>query len=87
MLFHIEWELSPATRNHAQERFKDTGAIPPEGVIMKGRWHSVAGRRGFLIAESSDAVAIGKWMQGWTDLLSFNITPVVTDEELVEIFG
>ncbi len=87
MLFHIEWELSPTNRNHAQERFKDTGAIPPEGVIMKGRWHSVAGRRGFLIAESSDAVAIGKWMQSWTDLLSFNITPVVTDEELVEIFG
>jgi hypothetical protein len=53
---------------------------------MKGRWHSVAGRKGFLIAESSDAVAIGKWMQGWTDILSFNITPVLLDQELVEIF-
>ena len=54
---------------------------------MKGRWHSVAGGRGFLIAESEDPVAVGKWMQGWTDLLSFEITPVVSDQELVEIFG
>ena len=87
MLFHIEWELAPSNRNHAQQRFQDTGAVPPEGVIMKGRWHSVAGRKGYLIAESTDAVALGKWMQGWTDLLSFAITPVVTDQELVEIFG
>ena len=87
MLFHVEWEVLPHNRNLAQERFKETGAVPPEGVVMKGRWHSVAGSRGFLIAESEDAVAIGKWMQGWTDLLSFDITPVVSDQELVEIFG
>ena len=87
MLFHVTWEISPDNRDHAQKRFKDTGAPPPDGVVMKGRWHSVAGRTGFLIAESSDPVAIGKWMQEWTDLLSFNITPVVSDQELVEIFG
>ncbi len=54
---------------------------------MNGRWHSAAGHVGFLIAESSDAVAIGKWMQSWTDLLSFEITLVLTDEEIVEVIG
>ena len=54
---------------------------------MQGRWHSAAGRVGFLVAESSDAVAIGKWMHEWTDLLSFEITPVLTDAEVAEVIG
>jgi len=40
-----------------------------------------------MLAESSDAVAISKWTQGWTDLLSFEITPVLTDEEVAEVIG
>jgi hypothetical protein len=54
---------------------------------MHGRWHSAAGHVGFLVAESSDTVAIGKWMQSWTDLLSFEITPVLTDDEVAEVIG
>lgn len=87
MLFHITYEFSPHERDNAQERFKETGAPPPDGVKMHGRWHSAAGHVGFLIAESSDAVAICKWTQSWTDLLSFEITPVVTDEEVAEVIG
>lgn len=87
MLFHIIYEFSPENRNSAQERFKETGAPPPEGVVMKGRWHSAAGHVGFLVAESSDSVAIAKWMQSWTDLLSFEITPVLTDEEVAVVIG
>lgn len=85
MLFHITYEVSPQDRNQVQKRFKETGALPPEGVTMQGRWHSAAGHIGFLVAESSDAVAIAKWMQNWTDLLAFDITPVLTDEEVAEI--
>lgn len=87
MLFHITYEFSPQERDDAQQRFIDTGAPPPDGVIMQGRWHSAAGHLGFLLAESSDAVAIGKWMQSWTDLLSFEITLVLTDEEVAEVIG
>jgi hypothetical protein len=87
MLFHISYELSPLARDQAQKRFKETGALPPAGVTMQGRWHSAAGQKGYMIAESSDAVAICKWTQGWTDLLSFEITPVLTDEQVGEVIG
>ena len=87
MLFHITYDFSPQERDSAQKRFKETGAPPPDGVTMQGRWHSASGHVGFLIAESSDVVAIGKWMQSWTDLLSFDITPALTDEEVAEVIG
>jgi hypothetical protein len=30
-------------------------------------------------------VPIGKWMQEWTDLLTFDITPIFSDEEIQEV--
>jgi hypothetical protein len=87
MLFHITYEFDPADREEAQARFKDTGALPPAGVEMLGRWHAVAGQLGFIIAESSDGEAIGQWMQDWTDLLAFDVTPVLTDEQIARVIG
>lgn len=87
MLFHISYQIAPNARNDAQSRFKDTGGGPPEGVTMVGRWHKAAGLGGFLIAETSDPVALGKWMQEWTDLLEFDVTPVTDDEQVMEVLG
>ena len=87
MLFHITDEFTPEVRDSAQKRFKETGALPSDGVIMHGRWHSVAGHAGCLLAESADAVAICRWMQDWTDLLRFEVTPVLTDEEVATVIG
>ena len=85
MLFHVTWTLSPDQRDAAQTRFKETGAPPPDGVTMLGRWHCAEGLTGFAIADCSDAVAIGKWAQSWTDILTFEITPVLTDEQFIEV--
>jgi hypothetical protein len=54
---------------------------------MLGRWHSAAGHLGFTVAESESVVAIGKWMQEWMDLLTFEITLMLTDEEVTEVTG
>jgi len=74
-------------RTEARGHFKQTGALPPAGVTMLGRCHSVEGLRGFTIAESSDAVAVAKWVQSWTDLLTFEIVPVVNDEEFARVIA
>lgn len=87
MLFMITYAFGSGQREKAQDRFKKTGGGPPAGAKMLGRWHNVAGLRGFVLAESADAVAIGKWMQEWTDLLAFEVTPVVNDEDVLKVLG
>ena len=79
MLFAIHWTFSPEVRNEANSRFSDTGGGPPEGVRMLGRWHRVDGGGGVCIAETDEAEKLGIWMQEWTDLLEFEIDPVVDD--------
>ena len=87
MHFVVNYEFTPGTRNEGQARFKEGGGLPPDGVTMLARWHHVGGHSGFVIAESSSVVAIGKWMQEWTDLLTFSVTPIMTDEEVQEVIG
>jgi hypothetical protein len=87
MLFHITYTLPPENREKAQSRFKETGGLPPGGATMIGRWHCAEGLKGFVIAEASDAEAIAAWTQQWTDVLSFDIAPVVDDEQMMRVIG
>lgn len=87
MQFMITYEFAPGHRNTAQDRFRKTGGGPGEGVTMLGRWHGIGGHRGFVLAETSDGVALGKWMQDWTDLLTFEIVPVNDDEDVMKVIG
>lgn len=54
---------------------------------MVGRWHSIGGHTGFLLAESGDGVAIGKWMQEWTDVLEFDVIPGNDDADVMKVLG
>jgi hypothetical protein len=87
MLFVITYSFDPSARNTAQDRFRKTGGLPGAGVKLHGRWHAIAGNRGFLLAESGDSVAIGKWMQEWTDILRFEVVPVNSDEDVMKVIG
>ena len=40
MLLHIKYNVTPEQRDNVQQKFKKTGALPPAGVTMKGRWSS-----------------------------------------------
>jgi Protein of unknown function (DUF3303) len=87
MLFMVTYAFAPDDRDIVQDRFKKTGGGPGEGVAMLGRWHAVGGHGGFVLADTTDAVALGKWLQEWTDLLEFDITPVNDDAAVMKVLG
>lgn len=72
MLFHVSY------RDIGNTRFVTRGALPPKGATMLSRWHSGAGNRGFIIAETDDPDALASWLKGYTDY--FEVTPVMRDE-------
>jgi hypothetical protein len=87
MMFYGCYNYLPQHREEVHRRFRETGAPPPEGVRMIGRWHGAEGNDGLFIAESEDAAALAAWLQDWTDLLSFDLRPVLTDEEFSAVIG
>ena len=85
MQFMLTYSIEIPQRAQAEARFLETGAVPPDGVTMLGRWHCTGERRGFMLVESSDLSAVTRFMRDWSDLLSFQITPVVSDEQIAQI--
>lgn len=83
MKLMVVWDSSPETRDTSLARFKETGGAPPAGVKMLGRWHDVGGGGGFVLAETDDLVAVSRWVLGWSDVLSFQVVPVIDDEEFI----
>ena len=87
MIFHIAFDYLPDARAEVHERFKRTGAPPPDSVAMVGRWHAAEGNRGWLICEVDVLDGFPRWLQEWTDLVSFEVTPVLTDEQFGAVIG
>lgn len=87
MNFMVTRTFSPDATNATLERFASTGGMPPDGVKMVSRWHSVASGRGFALAEADDPVAPSKWCHNWNDLLTFEIFPVLDDEQITAVLA
>lgn len=86
MKFIVRWKIPKASVVASEARFLSTGAAPPAGVKMLGRWHGMSGG-GVLIAETSDAKALYSWLAYWNDLLEFETTPCVEDAEAGEVLS
>lgn len=87
MIFLVTYTISPENRDATLARFKETGGVPPPGIKMLGRWHSVSGGKGWALSETDDATTAYAWCLRWSDLLHFEITPVLTDEQVVKVLS
>jgi Protein of unknown function (DUF3303) len=88
MLFIVTYKTSLLTQRDGQERFKETGgASPPAGVQKIASYHYVDGSGGFTIAETNDAIALGKWANQWADVIVMDVRPVLTDEQMGQVLS
>ena len=81
MKFMGTWRLRPENHRSAAERFLATGAAPPDGVTILGRWHAPGSVSGFTLYDVSDMTAFSAHVGEWSDLLDLDVTPVLEDAE------
>ena len=85
MKYAITWSLASENYKAAIKRFLDTGAQPPAGVKMLGRYHALTGSgAGFIVAEAASPQGIYSWIADWMDICSFTVTPVVEDADAAQ---
>ena len=85
MKFMIPFSMKPPQFRAAVSRFLETGAGPPDGVKMLGRWHG--GATGWVLAETDDTTKLYEWTARWNDLLEFTVVPVLEDAELGQVLS
>jgi len=65
-------------------RLRDQGRAQPEGLRYIGSWIEANFDRCFQLMECDNARLLQQWIAAWSDLMEFEIVPVVPSAEVRE---
>jgi len=85
MKYMVTFELTTAGYKERVQRFLETGASPPDGATVLGRWYTLGHNRCFMLVEANDPEAIFRYVSMWTDLINFEVHPVLEDAQIAKV--
>ena len=65
-------------------RFRERGRMAPEGLAYISSWVTEDLSTCYQLMETADPALIEDWMRNWTDLVEFEVHPVMTSQEAAE---
>ena len=68
-------------------RFREKGRLLPDGLAFVSSWVEADLHRCFQVMECSDITLLQQWVAEWSDLIEFEIVPVVSGKATAEAFA
>jgi hypothetical protein len=65
-------------------RFRDQGRLAPEGLGYVASWLTEDFKRCYQVMQCDDRQLLEQWISRWSDLVQFEVIPVVTSAEAFE---
>ena len=65
-------------------RFRERGRMAPDGLTYVSSWVTPDLKRCYQIMEAPDRALVEQWMANWSDIVEFEIHPVITSKEASE---
>ena len=65
-------------------RFRERGRLAPEGLIYISSWVDESLQHCFQLMETDDRKLLDQWIAGWSDLVDFEVFPVMTSQAAAE---
>jgi hypothetical protein len=65
-------------------RFRDRGRLAPSGLTYVSSWVDTKFERCYQLMEAEDASLLDQWIAQWSDLVDFEVHPVVSSREAAE---
>ena len=65
-------------------RFREQGRLAPEGLNYISSWVDVNLERCFQLMEAADVSHLNEWIANWSDLVEFEVYPVITSKEAAD---
>jgi hypothetical protein len=62
-------------------RFREQGRLAPPGVTYVSSWVTDDLTRCYQVMECDDRAALDVWIARWSDLVDFEVIPVITSDE------
>ncbi|HEU4369821.1 MAG TPA: DUF3303 family protein [Methylomirabilota bacterium] len=81
MLFMVVERFRNQDARAVYRRFRDKGRMMPDGLAFVGSWVSADVGRCFQLMECDDVTLLQRWVAEWSDLIEFEIVPVVPGKD------
>ncbi len=65
-------------------RFGGKGRLAPDGLTYVSSWIDETMQRCFQLMETDDRKLIDEWISNWSDIVEFEVFPVITSKEALE---
>ena len=77
MLFMVIERFRNQNAKPVYSRFREKGRLMPNGVAFIDSWVTADLSRCFQVMECDDVTLLQRWTAEWSDLIEFEIVPVV----------
>lgn len=65
-------------------RFRDRGRLAPDGLTYLSSWVDEDLARCYQLMETDDRALLDAWIANWSDIVDFEVYPVMTSAEAAE---
>ncbi len=84
MLFMVIERFRNQDARAVYQRFRECGRLAPDGLTYVGSWVEASLDRCFQLMECDDVALLQQWVAQWSDLVEFEIVPVVPGKDTAE---
>lgn len=84
VLFMVIEKFRDQDAKPVYRRFHDKGRLMPEGLAFVSSWVAADLGRCFQVVDCEDVALLQRWAAAWSDLIEFEIVPVMAGEETAE---
>lgn len=87
MLFMIVEHFRNGDALPVYRRFRDRGRLAPDGLTYVASWVTRDLKQCYQVMECPDRALLDAWMASWSDLVDFEVVPVVTSADAAAAVG
>ncbi len=84
MLYMVIERFKNQDATPVYHRFRDQGRMMPEGLEYVSSWVDTKLERCFQIMETSDPKLMVEWTARWSDIVDFEVVPVMSSADSVQ---
>jgi hypothetical protein len=81
MLYMVVEHFRDGDPRPVYERFRERGRLAPEGLTYVNSWVTADLKHCYQVMACDDRALLDEWMRAWSDLVDFEVHPVVTSAE------
>ena len=82
MLYMVIEHFHEGAVPEVYKRFREQGRMMPDGLKYVASWIESNFERCFQVMEWDDRAAFDEWASNWSDLMEFEVVPVLTSAEV-----